>query len=258
MIVRLAEEVKVAIRSTRYYYYSYESQLAEITCAASLAHHGLLGSVREIRLCNVDLTSVPTEHLASLASSVTASVTIKNVRGSYYDLVTILDSVKCKRLDIMRQSLDSEETQALVRAMESRVEEVRLIEEVTLDIMDLMEYSGQGKCKKVGCYWDTKPLMVNIKRNYCFRNTKPEHRYREQLWTWATIKNWVNSNEKHSQFIIERNTRIEEIWAPGIFSSDEDISHAKWLGNNYTRLLYLIKNTIIFLSSKQKASWILE
>ena len=39
--------------------------LPGITCAASLDHHGLLGSVRNLELWNVDLTSVPAEHLAS-------------------------------------------------------------------------------------------------------------------------------------------------------------------------------------------------
>ena len=51
-----------------------KSNLPEITCAASLAHHGLLGSVEEMSLCDVDLTSVPAEHLASLFSSVTVYV----------------------------------------------------------------------------------------------------------------------------------------------------------------------------------------
>ena len=66
------------------------SILPEITCAASLVHHKLLGSVEEMWLCDVDLTSVPAEHLASLVSSVTECVAIWNVSGC--DLVTILDT----------------------------------------------------------------------------------------------------------------------------------------------------------------------
>ena len=31
--------------------------------------------------------------------------------------------------------------------------------------------------------------------------------------------------------------RIERNWAPGMLPSNEDISHAKWLGNNNTMLL---------------------
>ena len=54
----------------------YDISLPVITRAASLAHHGLLGSVRRLGLHDVDCTSVPAEHLASLVSSVRWSVTI--------------------------------------------------------------------------------------------------------------------------------------------------------------------------------------
>ena len=89
---------------------------------------------------DVDLTSVPAEHLAS---NMTWRVFIENVRGC--GLVTILDNVNCERLVLSCQSLGSEETQALVWAMESRVERVQLQAEVTLDIRGLMEYNGQRK-----------------------------------------------------------------------------------------------------------------
>ena len=84
----------------------------------------LLGPVNFVSLRDVDLASVPAEHLASLASCVINDLIINNV--SNCDLVSILDSVKCKGLKINRQTLSSEETQALVRAMESRVEVVVL------------------------------------------------------------------------------------------------------------------------------------
>ena len=116
MIESLAERVKKNISSF--------PRLPVITCAASLAHHGLLSSVEEMRLCDVDLTSVPAEHLASLASCVTRCVYIWNISGC--GLVTILDNVKSKVLWIISQSLGSEETQALVRAMESGVEIVKM------------------------------------------------------------------------------------------------------------------------------------
>ena len=154
-----------------------------ITCAASLAHHGLLGSVNDIRLEDFDLNSVPAEHLASLASSMTGGVVIINVSG----LVTILDSVKSELLDIRYQSLGSEETQALVQAMESRVEQVVLDYKVTLEIRVLMEYSGQGKCMKVWCDSDTAD------------------RYREQLRAWAKSRNWKVTGDWTGCFYIERN-----------------------------------------------------
>jgi len=177
-IESLVERVKECLKD-------FPSSLPVITCAASLAHQGLLGSVQEMRLWNVDLTSLPAEHLASLVSSVTRRIIIENVSGC--DLVTILDSVKSEKLSISSQSLDSEETQALVRAMESGVEWVWLYREVTLDIRDLMEYSGQGKCRKVRCDRDTAG------------------RYREQLRTWATSRNWeVTYDNNDTAFVIKK------------------------------------------------------
>ena len=177
MIENLAKRVKEKIKLAR-------SLPGIITCAASLDHHKLLGSVQDMRLCNVDLTSVPAEHLASLASSLTWRVFIRNVSGC--DLVTILDSVKSEVLDIRYQGLGSEETQALVQAMESRVESVRLYGDVTLDIRDLMEYSGQGKCRKLRCDRDTAG------------------RYREQLRTWATSRNWRVICDNDTAFVIKK------------------------------------------------------
>ena len=116
------------------------SNLPAFTCAASMAHPGWLGSVKDMGTRDVDLTSVPAEHLAS---NMTWRVFIENVRGC--GLVTILDNVNCERLVLSCQSLGSEETQALVWAMESRVERVQLQAEVTLDIRGLMEYNGQRK-----------------------------------------------------------------------------------------------------------------
>ena len=170
------------------------TDLPELTYAACLAHHGLLGSVEWMRLEKYDLTSIPAEHLASLVSSVTYLVSIGNVSGC--DLLTILDTVRSKELIIGKLSLGSEETQAIVQDMESHVEEVVLDGDVTLDIRVLMEYSGQGKCRKLICNYDAAT------------------RYREQLKTWATSRNsevtlatsrnWeVTLDNYNNKFIIE-------------------------------------------------------
>ena len=91
---------------------------------------------------------------------------------------------QCQELVISDQHLGSEETQALVQAMESGVEEVELRGEVTLDIRSLMEYSGQGKCSKLGCCDDTVP------------------RYREQLMSWASSNNWTVMIDYSDHFVI--------------------------------------------------------
>ena len=124
----------------------YKPLLPEITAAASLAYHGLLGSVEKMLLQDVDLASVPTEHLASLASCATSNVVIWNVGN--LDIISFLGSLKCEQLIISRLSLSSEEIQELVRAMETRVERVK-VRVVSLDITALTQYSGQGRCRLV-------------------------------------------------------------------------------------------------------------
>ena len=166
-------------KRVRYMITKRKSILHAITSAASLAHHGLLGSVEMLTLGDVDLTSVPADHLASLVSSVTGNIVICNVSGC--DLVTILDSVRSDWLYITRQSLGIEETQALVRAMDSGVKKLNLNVGVTLDIAWAIRYNGQGKCRKVECVLDTT------------------RRYREQLRTWATSRKWkVKLDDEHS------------------------------------------------------------
>ena len=148
-------------------------QIPEISLAARLAHHGLLGNLLYMRLMNVDLFSVPAEHLASLASCETLFSCIRNV--SNCDMISILDNLKCKELYISSQTLSSEETRALVRAMESRVERVILGStfkgEWSLDIRALTRYSGQGRCKNL-IIWDSGD------------------RYLEEVRSWAQKQDW--------------------------------------------------------------------
>ena len=70
--------------------------------------------------------------------------------------------------------------------MESHVEKVWLDEEVTLEIRDPMEYNGQGKCRRVRCDRDTAG------------------RYREQLRTWATSRNWRVICDNDTAFVIKK------------------------------------------------------
>ena len=167
--------------------------LSEITNAARLAHHGLLGSVEHLTLRNeegefgnpwgnLDLASIETEHLASLVSCVTERIDIPSVIINC-DIRSLLDNVKSNGLFIDRHSLSSEETQALVRAMESDVKCVMLGREASLDISALTQYSGQGKCKSV----------------YGFKNITMD-RHREELKSWAVRINW-GTHEDNDLFV---------------------------------------------------------
>ena len=52
-------------------------------------------------------------------------------------------------------------------------------------------------------------------------------------WNSMIMQNIWKSQSKRN--IIKK--RIEKNWAPGMLPSDEDISHAKWLGKNNTEML---------------------
>ena len=155
-------------------------------CAASLAYHGLLGSAEEtkyLELGDLDLTNIPSEHLAALASWVTSSceIVIKNVIG--IDMVSFMNSLQCQMLRFYCQNLGREETQALVRAMESRLEKVHLGSEFEFDVETLVTYSGDGRCREVWLYFcddegGEDPKLLNLK---------------ERLKNWAMSKDWEES-----------------------------------------------------------------
>ena len=154
-------------------------------CGASLAQHGLLNSVNSLGLHDVDLSPVPAQHLASFASCVTSYLRIQNVSGC--DLVSLFTSLKCQELSINWQSLGREETQALVQAMESGVEEVMLVGGLTLDIEALADYSGQGVCRTVGLHWPGGVV-----------------RYSEELLAWAKSKTWRVFSDEDLNCIVRR------------------------------------------------------
>ena len=127
---------------------------------------------------DVDLASVPAEHLASLASIVTESIDIKDVLNC--DLSHLLGPARCEGLGIW-QDLSSEETRVLKQAMEHGVERVEIWGDVSMDIETLSLYNGQGKCWSVLCEY-----VLDI--------------YTIHLMDWAQKVNWkvetyVNEDE---------------------------------------------------------------
>ena len=134
-------------------------RLALITSAATLAHQGLLDNIGCVSLIEVDLRTVPTQHLVSLISNVTRSVLISyNVRGC--DLLTLIDSVKkSEQLLIFGQCLGREETQALMRAMDSGLKRLVLYEVETRDV------GGRRRVRRRGWRKDAwKRALVNYSR----------------------------------------------------------------------------------------------
>ena len=183
MIQSLIERVKSSLRGGSVS----GGDVTTVMCGASLSHHGLLGSLSRMMLCDVDLSQVPDKDLvslASLASCVTGDLRIRNVTGGQ-QIATLLTNLKCNRLLISRQSLGQGETRALVQAMESSVEEVWLWE-VSLEREALSEYSGQGVCREVSLWNDTAA------------------RYKEELKQWAGNRNWRVTKDTDEMFYVER------------------------------------------------------
>ena len=172
--------------------------LSQITFAASLAYHNHCGLLGSIHLADVDLSSVPPEHLGSLASTVSTRLGIYNVSGS--GLASILGNVRSKVLLIWRQSLDTEETKTLVKSMEADGGRLTLVMyggDVIVAIKRLTQYSGEGRCSDVRFYGD---------------------RYRKELRKWAKKKNWRVVVDGDRDFIMRRQ-------APTGNGSDSDSSN---------------------------------
>ena len=133
----------------------YIPPLSQVASAAALARQGFLTSVRSLALVDVDISGVPTEDLAKLLGCVTESVIIENLRG---DVTSVFSNINCVILVIDKMSLSPVDTQALVSAMDTRVEEINLHEGVTLDLETLTQYDGTGKCG----YLELRVLSVNF------------------------------------------------------------------------------------------------
>ena len=174
LTARVREDLEKDLSDSNYNSVAVKSAL--ITSAAALAHHGLLGNIDCIELWEdeVDLSSVPTRHLASLISNVTGKVMIsynirkkkrkkKKERGC--DLLPILERLKCEELHLFSQHLGREETQALMRAMESCLKDLVLVhcDVKTPDMEALIE-----KCGHVKCYLELETMKDHDIR--CFEN----------------------------------------------------------------------------------------
>ena len=124
---------------------------ALVSSAASFIHHGYITEVERMRLRNIDLSEVA--HASALADvTVTSNVWIHNVVGS---IAPIISRIKCPVLRITKMRLCTEDTAALVQAMQTSVEEVLLGVEgdsPELDMDTLLTYDGRGPCGKVECW----------------------------------------------------------------------------------------------------------
>ena len=186
-----------------------------ISAAARLAHYGQIG-FDHLFLRLKDLSTVPGEHLCSLASSVRTTFYIQAVRGC--DLVKIIDSVRTNKLGILNQNLDKEATEALVQAMDSRIERAEIgyyklspywgksvmgEEDIMwmLDMEALSKYNGKGRCKNI---------ILRLDR---------EDMYRQWLRDWARYRDWSVANDHDfstgCMIEVQRKTEIPNLLIKG-------------------------------------------
>lgn len=119
--------------------------LSEIETAARFAVIFDFYHLNDCILKDVDLSSIPVNHLRTLAIMVVRHLSIKNVINT--DLSPIFQVLNCTEITIEDQILSRDDTRALVKTMEGTTNTVlNFHTNVRLDFKALAEYSGQGSC----------------------------------------------------------------------------------------------------------------
>ena len=183
-----------------FYPHPYPLNVSHIADAASLAHHGFLGSVRGLSMKKVYLSSMPIEHLVSLVACVKkklVDVVFHNFPKGRYDgyLLAILDNVQCECLSVTVQWLGTKGTRALVRAMRTRVRKLCVglggffggIEEAHR-LKELIKYDGKGKCEQVD----------SLEMNYI------ELQNRRDIELWVKDCKWKVLSDKANFLLVKR------------------------------------------------------
>ena len=154
---------------------------------------------------------------------------------SDYHLSPLLDSVNCQELHLFTETkeLSQKETEALVRAMTSRVEIVHLgrkgghfKDTVTLDFDTLTKYKGDGKCREVHCNnlcidWSNvddpyygpgcedfdergRGNLITTDEGYAY-GLKDTWMDEESAKTWAEKMNWdIKVENQDGEFLLAR------------------------------------------------------
>ena len=164
--------------------------IKEIEVAASFAHRGLLGPVKNMML-DVDIRQINPDHLGSLAACMTQGVGIDHDGGKDH-VLAILDNLKCEKLGIRFRHIGTEETRALLRAMK-RVVKSLILDTIAIDTIDfgvLIQYDGKGKCERI-----EGRLMKDNES--------------ERIKTWAEQINWnITEDRKNQAIVIEMKKNV--------------------------------------------------
>ena len=126
---------------------------------ANLISYGVIESVQ-----NLKLTVSPCDHLQALLPCVRGTIHISNLWPDFKNdakkcnLAPFLDAITCKELHLEIEKMNQEETEALVRAMTTRVEILHLetFFWFQIDFDTFSKYEGDGKCREVHISWHSE------------------------------------------------------------------------------------------------------
>ena len=89
-------------------------------------------------------------------------------------------------LGLVDLTLTEPQTQALVTALSERLERLTLSFDLTMDIETLCQYDGQGRCRELWVWRDTRRI------------------YRERLRRWGAEVGWAVTTDNNNWFIQRR------------------------------------------------------
>jgi len=158
--------------------------VSEVKQAAQLACEGYLTSVEYMNIGNMNITKIPSDQMDKLTSIVTKRVMLENITDNI-ELSSILASVRCTRLQLLNVELSEVDTWALVTAMRVHLEELWL-ENVTLNIEELCQYEGLGKCRELTVCGDTR------------------RKHESYLRRWAAQKRWILTLDYDEMLMMEK------------------------------------------------------
>ena len=196
----VADQIRVPFNRGFYYDDDVEDRdrwlvrIKEIEVAASFAHRGILGPVKNMMLdveeiCQ-KICQINADHLGSLAACMTQGIGIHGNEIETEQVLTILDNLKCEMLGIGFRHIGTEETKALVRAMKRVVKRVILNTIDTIDFDVLIQYDGKGECERL------EVELMTDNESECIK-------------AWAKQINWnITEDLENQTIVIERKKKV--------------------------------------------------
>jgi len=182
----MTDEILKTITSIEF---STVKNLQELENAGVLATAGKLNSINDMRLTNIDVSSVPIDIINNLTSRVGSRITLNGVKGwrcsmlenvkcsslcimnstllpsqanqpirlQYSarlinikgDVGSLLENLTCEWLDTETMLLNDSDTRKLMEMLSDRVTVLHVSEQITMDKGKLSVYDGQGRCEEI-------------------------------------------------------------------------------------------------------------